>query len=209
MSHEAGVEISAVCHQRPSRSWRGHRGQFRGWCYLCKVKDPNTNNYSDFSNHCQHTTAMASSPQTSRAGTLGPILAIPKKLSFRDKRLYECNYESIDSWSSGSNDNNDAYIKRLESSVKCVDSIIGKPKLYDSRPSALWESERSNKIYYDSITVLPSVTPPPPLPRARSFKQPRARTVLPLSPGPGSVSGGRARSAPPIPPGRQRVYNER
>ena len=163
--------------------------------------------YSDISEH-QHHTAMAPSPQVGRASSLGPILGIPKKLSFRDNGLYECNYESIDSWSSGSNEN-DAFsnsaIKRLESSVKSVDSIIGKPKHYESLAS-----DRGNKIHYDSITVVP-LAPPPPLPRTRSFRQPRARTALPL-PGPG-LCGGRARSAPPIPPltreARQRRDHER
>ena len=163
--------------------------------------------YSDISEYQRHT-AMAPSPQIGRASSLGPILGIPKKLSFRDNGLYECNYESIDSWSSGSNDN-DAFsssaIKRLESSVKSVDNIIGKSKHYESLAS-----DRSNKIHYDSITVVP-LAPPPPLPRTRSFRQPRARTALPL-PGPG-LCGGRARSAPPIPPltreARQRRDHER
>ena len=180
-------------HRR--RSW-----DQRPACDLCSAQ-------TDYSDISEHDTAMAPSPQISRASSLGPILGIPKKLHFRDNGLYECNYESIDSWSSGSNENDAlscSAIKRLESSVKSVDSLIGKPRHYEPSPS----DARSNKIHYDSITVLP-LGPPPPLPRTRSFKQPRARTVLPLS-GPGSLMGGRARSAPPIPPlTRQRLHHER
>ena len=155
------------------------------------------------SNHCQRASSevpskMAPSPQINRASSIGPVLGLSKKRSLRDNGLYEYNYESIDSWSSSSNENENsssssAAIWKLENSVKSVDSLITQPKLYEC-------SDRSGKVQYDSITVLP---PPPPLPRARSFKHYRARTAHPWVSSPHTV-GGRASSAPPISPAHQR-----
>ena len=145
--------------------------------------------------------SMPPSPQINRASSIGPIVGLSKKRSFRDNGLYECNYESIDSWSSSSNENDSSSaIWKLESSVKSVDSLIGKPKHYDKYGAI--GCDKSNKIQYDSITVLPP-PPPPPLPRARSFKHYRARTVNPWV-APPSSAGGRASSAPPISPMNQR-----
>lgn len=223
---EAGQRTECQYREDRPGEWRSHKwraalatclcaDQWGAWDQRLREPDPATHDYSDISDQSEHrqptaNTAMAPSPQISRASSLGPILGIPRKLGFRDNGLYECNYESIDSWSSGSNENDavsSSAIKRLESSVKSVDSIIGKPKHYESLAS-----DRTNKIHYDSITVLP-LAPPPPLPRTRSFKQPRARTAAPLSGGVAGLGGGRARSAPPIPPltreARQRLYHER
>ena len=140
-----------------------------------------------------------------RATSIAPVPGqhmghLGKKRSMRDQCLYECNYESIDSWSSGSND---SAILKLESSVKSVDSLIEKNqfrKSYNTNNCC----DQSGKIQYDSITVLP---PPPPLPRTRSFKHYRARTVLPWTSS-GHNMGGRSSSAPPISPLHQRkLYN--
>lgn len=225
-AREAGqrTESESGCQYREDRPGERRSDKWRLALATCLCGDQwgawdqrlATHDYSDLSDSSEYrqhqpaNTAMAPSPQISRASSLGPILSSPRKLGFRDNGLYECNYESIDSWSSGSNENDavsSSAIKRLESSVKSVDSIIGKPKHYESLAS-----DRANKIHYDSITVLP-LAPPPPLPRTRSFKQPRARTAAPLCGGGGGLGGGRARSAPPIPPltreARQRLYHER
>ena len=153
---------------------------------------------------------MAPSPQINRASSIGPILGLSNKRSFRDKGAYECNYESIDSWSSSSNeaDSSSSAIWKLESTVKSIDNLIEKPKHYDSKVNT--NSDKSNsKIQYDSITVLPP-PPPPPLPRTRSFKHYRARTVHPWVSAPHTV-GGRASSAPPISPLHQRrvIFSDR
>lgn len=146
----------------------------------------------------RHHSTMSPAPNT-RASSLGPLLGLTRKQrSFRDQCLYECNYESIDSWSSGSNDSASASILKLESSVKSVDSLIGKQKSFDNVGS-----DKSSRIQYDSITVLPP-PPPPPLPRTRSFKHYRARTVHPWASASNNGTGGRASSAPPISPLHQR-----
>ena len=152
--------------------------------------------------HHPSATTMSPAPNYNhRASSLGPLLGLTTRKhqrSLRDQCLYECNYESIDTWSSGSNDSASASILKLESSVKSVDSLIGKQKQsFDKR------SDKSSKIQYDSITVLPP-PPPPPLPRTRSFKHYRARTVHPWASASQSGAGARASSAPPISPLHQR-----
>lgn len=161
---------------------------------------------------------MALASQLSRATSIGPIWGLSRKpAAARDPPgLYESNYESLDSCSNGSNDNSDSSkaIQKLESAVKSIDHLIF--------PSSKAKPGGS-KIQYDCITVLPPVLPPPPpppLPRTRSFKHYRARTVFP---GPGGPQGqqasslpshsepGRAASAPPISPltGRRCLYWDR
>ena len=157
---------------------------------------------------------MALASQLNRATSLGPIWGLSRKPTARDPPgLYECNYESLDSCSNGSNDNNDSSkaIQKLESAVKSIDHLIFPPSK-GSKPEA------SCKIQYDCITVLPPVLPPPPpppLPRTRSFKHYRARTVFPPGQQASSLSShsepGRAASAPPISPltGRRCLYQDR
>ena len=142
--------------------------------------------------------------QTNRASSIGPILGLSRKPAFRDHSgQFESNYESLDSSSNGSNHNNDSSlaILKLESAVKSIDHLITK-------------TDKSGKIQYDSITVLPlplpPPPPPPPLPRTRSFKHYRARTVFPSSSA-ADLTPGRAASAPPISPmtGRRGLYQDR
>ena len=164
---------------------------------------------------------MAPASQTNRATSIGPIWGISRKPAQRcDPGLYECNYESLDSCSNGSsNDNNDSSkaIQKLESAVKSIDHLICPASKVSPRGR-----ENSCKIQYDCITVLPPVLPaptpppPPPLPRTRSFKHYRARTVFPgASSSPSSLlptcQPGRAASAPPISPltGRRCLYQDR
>ena len=91
----------------------------------------------------RHQPRMSPAPNT-RASSLGPLLGqlTRKQRPFRDQCLYECNYESIDSWSSGSNDSASASILKLETSVKSVDSLIGKQKSFDN----VGNSDKSSKI---------------------------------------------------------------
>ena len=147
---------------------------------------------------------MAPVSLNNRASSIGPVLAFSRKHAFRDTpRLYESNYESLDSCSNGSNENNDscAAIMKLESAVKSIDNLIT-------------NTDKSGKIQYDSITVLPPPSlpppPPPPLPRTRSFKHYRARTVFPSS-SQANTEPGRAASAPPISPmtGRRWLFQDR
>ena len=154
--------------------------------------------------------ATSHSPQINRASSIGPILGLSNKRSFRDKGAYECNYESIDSWSSSSNEvDSSSAIWKLESTVKSIDSLIEKPKHFDSSKVNNSSEKSNSKIQYDSITVLPP-PPPPPLPRTRSFKHYRAHTVHPWVSAPHTV-GGRASSAPPISPLHQRrvIFSDR
>ena len=154
--------------------------------------------------------ATSHSPQINRASSIGPIMGLSNKRSFRDKGAYECNYESIDSWSSSSNEaDSSSAIWKLESTVKSIDSLIEKPKHYDHSKVNNSSDKSNSKIQYDSITVLPP-PPPPPLPRTRSFKHYRAHTVHPWVSAPHTV-GGRASSAPPISPLHQRrvIFSDR
>ena len=149
---------------------------------------------------------MAPVPLINRASSIGPTVGLQKKHSFRDNGIYECNYESIDAYSSGgstqSNSDSSQAILKLENAVKSIDNVLAKESVFDVK------SEKCNKVQYDSITVLPTraVTemppPPPPLPRTRSFKD-RARTVHPWVSQLNATSG-RASSAPPISPMHQR-----
>ena len=143
---------------------------------------------------------MAPATQTNRASSIGPILS--RKPALRDHSgQFESNYESLDSSSNGSNHNDSSLaILKLESAVKSIDHLITK-------------TDKSGKIQYDSITVLPlplPPPPPPPLPRTRSFKHYRARTVFPSS-STSDLTPGRAASAPPISPmaGRRGMYQDR
>ena len=166
---------------------------------------------------------MAPASQNNRATSIGPIWGLPRKPALRSEPgAFESNYESLDSCSNGSNDNNDSSkaILKLESAVKSIDHLI-----FPGSKANPAGSEKSCKIQYDCITVLPPVLPgppppPPPLPRTRSFKHYRARTVFPGSSGaPGTSASsllaasipGRAASAPPISPrtGRRCLYQDR
>ena len=183
------------------------------------ISHTNTANQLDSSTRAasEFSPRMSTIQVQSRASSLGPIFQ--RKHSFTDNGIYECNYESIDGYSSSKSDDSSCAILQLENAVKSLDKVLEKD-------SKAFKYENKNdfhhKVQYDSITVLPTTLhwdlpsspthqhrdlpslpnhqhrdlPPPPLPRTRSFRdkkgeQPRSTPSLGI---------GRASSAPPISP---------
>ena len=121
-----------------------------------------------------------------RATSLGPTTANPLAAGHRRKPsyehgIYECNYESIDGYSSKSDHCPTNAILQLENAVKCLDQVLEKDikrMKYESRN----DDYNPKKVQYDSITVMPTnpyrelpptptrELPPTPLPRTRSFR---------------------------------------
>jgi len=155
--------------------------------------------------HCQYTAnKMANVHVQNRSSSLGPYF--PRHGLCTDNGIYECNYESIDGYSSSKSDESNSAILQLENAVKSLDKVLEK----DTKRFK-YENDFNHKVQYDSITVLPTTSlrelpitpshssrelPPTPLPRTKSF---RDRGVeqgqSKLNPG-----DGRACSAPPISP---------
>ena len=155
--------------------------------------------------HCQYTAnKMANVHVQNRSSSLGPYF--PRHGLCTDNGIYECNYESIDGYSSSKSDGSNSAILQLENAVKSLDKVLEK----DTKRFK-YENDFNHKVQYDSITVLPTTSlrelpitpshssrelPPTPLPRTKSFRD-RGVEQGQSKLNPGDV---RACSAPPISP---------
>ena len=127
-------------------------------------------------------TPTASQP---RANSAGPACNGRRKPCYDQAGIYECNYESIDGYSSGKSDDcPTSAILQLENAVKCLDQVLEKDiKRMKYESSNKNDDYNPKKVQYDSITVMPlnpgrelpptptRELPPTPLPRTRSFRQ--------------------------------------
>ena len=137
-------------------------------------------------------TPTASQP---RANSAGPACSGQRKPSYDQAGIYECNYESIDGYSSGKSDDcPTSAILQLENAVKCLDQVLEKDiKRMKYENSNRNDDYNPKKVQYDSITVMPlnpgrelpptptRELPPTPLPRTRSFRQQALQKCMQVS----------------------------